>query len=177
MMELKPTDAFGYLQKRVPAPGGTREARLYLSGAYVGQTRLVLDGQLIDTGDIEALTFSPDDRRFAYVKQTHQGKALIEQGRLVAIAEGFRGPWFSPEGEHLAYVAVVADGRNQQEFAFIDGQEVERYLWVPWGMDYWSWSPPWSAQASPIPDDFRQTRETMSRENRFRPPRAPQAPG
>ncbi|WP_224247616.1 hypothetical protein [Hyalangium gracile] len=138
---LQPDDVFGYPRKRLASPQGSREARGYCSGACVGEVRLVLDGQQLDTGSIESMAFSPDDRRFAYIKETQ-----------------------------LAYLKVQQNGRDPLHFAFIDGKEIERYPWVPWGMDYWTWSPPWHPGSSHMPEEFREARDAMAREA-LEPPR------
>lgn len=90
---------------------------------------VVVDGQeknKYDGVNLFSITFSPDSQRLAYggTKQNHW--TMVIDGKDHGLYTGMGVPHFSPDSQHVAYIA--SDGQGEQDtFVVVDGMEGERF--------------------------------------------------
>ena len=103
-------------------------------GAY-GRHLAVVDGvsgKEYPFPGVGKIVFSPDGRRVAYwAKAEGQGFMMVLDGKEGQIYEEMQDPIFSPDGNHVAYVA--ADGKSK--FVVLDGKDGTRYGDI-WGLTF-----------------------------------------
>jgi hypothetical protein len=76
-------------------------------GAY----ELVVDGEIVDRSEMpQAVAFSPDGLRVAFVAGSAQAQQVVVDGREGPVWRGVSAMAFSPDGERFAYAAVGDDG-------------------------------------------------------------------
>jgi len=95
--------------------------------------RLIFDGVVLgEYESVDSLHFSPDSLRVAFQAAVGAGTAIVVDGRpgkvydRVPAGLNFRRTVFSPDSEHVAYVAIRPNGFGRQ-FVVCDGKEGRPY--------------------------------------------------
>ncbi len=103
------------------SPNGSND--LYVDDHDIGPVASpfpVLDPSEKTNGTQAYVLFSPDGKRFAYVKRVAGGMAAVVDGKVGRAYDSIGVFQFSPDSKHEFYVGV----RNSQ-FVVLDGQEME----------------------------------------------------
>gem|GEM_PF-5424968 len=96
---VPPHGPHGYLRVRDPGPQPRgRVVELYTSGAYVGETRFVIDGKLVSSGGTYRWAFSADGSRLVWWETFADEARLVEGSSVLARSRHDSKLWILEDG-------------------------------------------------------------------------------